>query len=397
MLTIEKLEEGIKEFGTPLYVFDLDEAERVLRELRKDTVGSARFCFAMKANPFLAGKMSALADRIEVCSAGEFEICGTLGIAPEKILISGVLKEERDLERILFSLRGQALYSVESPMQFLHFLRWGALHREKLRIFLRLTSGNQFGMDRETVRELVLETKKYPFLEIMGIHYFSGTRKKRPEIFREELAGLDRYLRELEAESGLALKELEYGPGIDVPCFEEQKDLREECISGLCRAIREMRWRGRVVLEMGRFLSATSGWYLTGVRDLKSGGGQNYCIVDGGIHQLSYDGQFLGMYRPHMTVSPKREGTGKKEWMVCGSLCTDKDILARGIALPELRIGDVMIFRNAGAYSMTEGMALFLSHALPKVALYQQAKGWRLVRGEQPTWIWNTEVPEANR
>ena len=93
MMTIEQLEYGIVNYGTPLYVFDLDKIARTVANLRKKTDGVAQLCFAMKANPFLTKQMASLTDRIEVCSVGEYMICRELQISPEKLLISGVLKE----------------------------------------------------------------------------------------------------------------------------------------------------------------------------------------------------------------------------------------------------------------------------------------------------------------
>ena len=64
----------------------------------------------------------------------------------------------------------------------------------------------------------------------------------------------------------------------------------------------------------------------------------------------------------------KEEKTQKKEeWTICGSLCTANDILVKQYPLSEVKIGDVLLFERTGAYSMSEGMALFLSRELPAV------------------------------
>ena len=88
-MTIDELEYGIVNYGTPLYVFDLDEITETVSRLRKKTDGTAQICFAMKANPFLVRQMAELTDRIEVCSMGEYEICRELQIPSRKMLISG--------------------------------------------------------------------------------------------------------------------------------------------------------------------------------------------------------------------------------------------------------------------------------------------------------------------
>ena len=396
MMTMGELEYAIANYGTPLYVFDMDETAKTIAEFRKKTNGIAEICFAMKANPFLAGQMAELADRIEVCSMGEYEICRKLMIPPEKMLISGVLKEQRNLERIMYELRDSCRYSVESVNQFYCIAKWCQTHKQTLRIYLRMTSGNQFGMDEKTLKELICAGSAYPFVKIAGIHFFSGTQKRSADIFRKELRRLDELCCEIKEVYGLEIPELEYGPGLKMPYFEGQPDTRAEDTDSLCRAIGEMNWKGRVTLEMGRYLVAPAGYYLTAVKDLKTSDQNNYCIVDGGIHQIHYDGQIKGMYPPCLRVSPRRDIEYGKEWTICGSLCTDNDVLVRKIHMQELKIGDVLIFQRAGAYGMTEGMALFLSHSLPKVALYSRRKGWRLAREEQETFLWNMEVKHGN-
>ena len=80
---------------------------------------------------------------------------------------------------------------------------------------------------------------------------------------------------------------------------------------------------------MGRALTASCGYYLTSVKDIKQNNGRNYCIVDGGIHQIQYDGQIRGMYTPEVQIIGEQEET--KEWTVCGSLCTTNDILIQNM------------------------------------------------------------------
>ena len=47
------------------------------------------------------------------------------------------------------------------------------------------------------------------------------------------------------------------------------------------------------------------------------------------------------------------------------------------------------MFERAGAYSAMEGMALFLSHALPKVVSYSKESGWELLRARKETYPMN--------
>ena len=59
----------------------------------------------------------------------------------------------------------------------------------------------------------------------------------------------------------------------------------------------------------------------------------------------------------------------EKEWGICGSLCSTNDIEIRAFDGKGLSINDLLVFNNIGAYSITEGIYLFLSRTMPKVLL----------------------------
>ncbi|MEY8495636.1 alanine racemase [Lachnospiraceae bacterium 29-91] len=395
-MIMDHLEYCIIKYGTPSYLFDIDKMKDTVGKFREALGGKAGLCFAMKANPFLTKQMETQADRLEVCSMGEFRICKKQGIAPEKLLISGVLKEKEDVYEILDTYGGRCTYTIESLDQYQSFADWCGRKEKPVPVYLRLTSGNQFGMDEETIYNIIKIRDMCPYLNILGIHYFSGTQKKHAGKIKEELDYLDQFLRKMEERTGFQLEQLEYGPGLSVPYFRGQEDHRDSDLNELVRAVEGMEWKGSVMLEMGRALAADCGYYLTSVKDIKQSNGRRYCIVDGGIHHLNYDGQIRGMYEPVFRVWPEKQFlTPRQEqnfqWTVCGSLCTVNDVLMQKAQIRNLKAGNVLIFERAGAYAMTEGMALFLSHELPKVLLYSREMGWNPVRERIQTYHWNTE------
>ena len=131
----------------------------------------------------------------------------------------------------------------------------------------------------------------------------------------------------------------------------------------------------KTTVEMGRYFAAECGFYLTAVNDTKLIKKQRIAVLDGGIHQLSYSGGAMGMFTPRFElIKADGEARERNEWMLCGSLCTTSDILVRSCETEELRESDILVFKNAGAYCMTEGLSLFLSRDLPRVALYKDGQ-----------------------
>ena len=179
----EMLFNAAKKYGTPLYVFDLDILKEQTDRIRAGFGPGISLCYAMKANPFLTGYMAQWADRIEVCSMGEFRICRRLQVPLEKLFISGVMKKRDDIREILSYCGNKCAYTVESPLHFQYFAEWSEEHPEDgvLRLYPRLTSGNQFGMDEDTVLEILKKAKELPGIEAEGIHYFLRNTKEEFE------------------------------------------------------------------------------------------------------------------------------------------------------------------------------------------------------------------------
>ena len=77
---------------------------------------------------------------------------------------------------------------------------------------------------------------------------------------------------------------------------------------------------------------------------------------------------------------------------MCGALCTVSDVLAKMLPLYTPCTGDLLVFENAGAYSITEGIYLFLSRALPGVVFWSEKEGLRLARDIVETSLLNGET-----
>ena len=140
----------------------------------------------------------------------------------------------------------------------------------------------------------------------------------------------------------------------------------------------------QVVLELGRSIAASCGTYLTRIVDMKTNKKQKYLVVDGGIHQLVYYGQTMAMKHPMIRKWKADERMETEDCAICGSLCTVNDILVKQYPLADPRIGDVLLFEKAGAYSMAEGIAMFLSRELPAVYLLDTDKKLKQVRAQIP-------------
>lgn len=394
---------------TPYYVFDTDEFAKRAAMIRAalDCKGGRRIplCFSIKANPFLLHRLPAGLDHVEVCSPGELEICIALGVKPESIIYSGVMKEKCDIERAVSygagiltceSIRHAALISEV----MLECIQEGAHEAEfaetKAQVILRLTSGNQFGMSLEDIEYIISHPDEFKGITVIGIHYYSGTQKSLRKI-NKDLEKIKSALTMLKEKYSFEPQLVEYGPGLCVEYFEDDwQEKEKQSLDEAAEALREFAKEYPLGIEMGRFLAASCGKYYTQVKDLKSTGDANYAILDGGIHHLNYFGQRMAMQVPPIRVYGGEESENEEkpgveltqmpdaDYTLCGSLCTVADVLVREVKLKKLELGDVLEFGHCGAYSVTEAPALFLSRQLPAIYAYSKECGYECLREHIP-------------
>ena len=252
-------------------------------------------------------------------------------------------------------------------------------------LLLRVTDikgGSQFGMSEEAVFDLIRRRDEYQGVEIVGLHYFTGTAKRKAKPIEKECDYLIALTARIKAELGFTVKRIEYGTGLAVDYFSDNADAEEEeRLASVAPKLKELAEAAELTVEMGRFFAAPCGYYLTKVVDVKTNFDINYAIVDGGMNQLKYNGQLQGMQIPEILHLKDSEPEGEEQpWTLCGSICTTADVLARNAVFTDLEIGDVLVFCRTGAYSCMEGISTFLSRELPVIAEYSEKEGLRILR-----------------
>ena len=379
----------ISEVGTPFYVFDIDVLIERIDYLKSMMPENVHLCYAMKANPFVVKEMDGVIEKYEICSYGEWNIAKKLGVNDSKMVISGVYKDEISMEDILNNYKNGEVFTIESLNQLELLNKLTKEKKKVINIILRLTSGNQFGMCEEEIIEILENRAKYEYLNIMGIQYFSGTQKKLSKRIIKELEYVDEFVLNLKNNLGFVVEELEFGPGFPVVYFEAEQDFDEQTyLMEIADKIKNMKYQGHITMELGRSIVASCGSYYTKVVDKKINKEGNFAILDGGMNHLVYYGQMMAMKKPMLDIIPKREDKILENWNLVGALCTINDLIVKQLPVSNLEIGDIFVFKNTGAYSMTEGISLFLSRDLPKVVFVQGGE-MKIVRENINTYKFN--------
>lgn len=365
---------------TPFYAISRAAVTARVAALRAALPPAVRLHYAMKANPMpaLVAHLVRLTDGIDVASAGEMQQALDVGGQPAHMSFAGPGKRPGEVAQAIAA--GVAL-NLESEREYETALDAAAALGIAPRLAIRInpafelrSSGMQmgggprpFGIDEERVPAL-LARMHADGIRPVGLHVYAGSQNLDAQaIIGAQRSSVDLALRFAD---GLAapLEWLNVGGGFGVPYFPGDAPLAVEQIGAALAPLCEQaaaRGLGALVVELGRYLVAEAGVYVSRVTDRKTSRGRTYLVVDGGLHHnLAASGNFGQVLRKNYPVAiGNRLGSERTESQtVVGPLCTPLDILADRMELAPAEPGDLVVVFMAGAYGPSASPARFLSH-----------------------------------
>ena len=367
---------------TPFYAYDRAALRARVASLRDTLPAGIKLHYAMKANPMPAvvGFMAGLVDGIDVASAGELKVALDAGADPLEVSFAGPGKRRAELRQAVAS---RVLINIESPREVVELSALSAELGLPARVAVRVNpdfelkgSGmkmgggpKQFGVDVEQMPEL-LSSVRSAGLAFEGFHLFAGSQNLRPEsICEAQQKSFELALRLAEHEPA-PVRFLNLGGGFGVPYFpgEQRLDLRPiaDNLGHLLERVQREMPQASLVIELGRYLVAEAGLYVTRVVDRKISRGQVFLVTDGGLnHHLAASGNFGQVVRKNypVTIGNRLGSKETEQASVVGPLCTPLDLLADRMQLPVAQVDDLVVVFQSGAYGASASPQAFLGHA----------------------------------
>jgi diaminopimelate decarboxylase len=355
--------ELVREFGSPLYVYN----EKILRERcreLKQLVSYPKFKpnYSVKANSNLHLLKIALEEGMnaDAMSPGEIYVLLEAGFKKENILY---ISNNVSAEEMRFAIDNDILVSIDSLSQLELFGRInrggklsirfnagvGAGHHDKV-----VTAGKKtkFGINIEKKEEVKEILNKYD-LKLVGINQHIGSLFMDGSKYVESV----HYLLNLAKE----FKDLEFidmGGGFGIPYNKQTGEARLD-LKALGQQLDKVlfdfgREYGRELtfkIEPGRYVVAECGAIIGTVHAVKENYATTFVGTDVGFNVLARP----VMYDSHhdIEVYSDTPAIETKEVTVVGNICESGDILAKDRVLPLVKEGDLVGIMDAGAYGFS--------------------------------------------
>ena len=185
MIDAKKIQQFAKELDSPCYLFDVDMFDERVKKVKDAFGDKVDICFSIKANPFLIPYLTDDFEKIEVCSPGELTICEKTSVDMSRVIFSGVNKTKQDVKRAAADKVGT--FTAESLLH-VDLINETALENGCVYdVLLRVADSTQFGMDKETIFDIIDRRDEYNGINIVGLHYFTGTSKRKAKAILKEL------------------------------------------------------------------------------------------------------------------------------------------------------------------------------------------------------------------
>jgi diaminopimelate decarboxylase len=376
--------------GTPVFVYSANAMRGQAQTLRAalSSLDDPLIAYAVKANPNIA-VLSTLAREglgADVVSGGEYDRARAAGIAPDRIVFSGVGKTADEMRRALAG--GLAQFNLESfseaEMLSEVALSMGRTAPVAFRVNPDVDAGshkkistgaahNKFGIPIDETLAACAALRNLPGLELKGLAVHIGSQLTSLAPLEAAIAKLGAMIAELRSH-GHAVQTADLGGGLGIqydPALPPPPSPQDygAMVTRLTRG-----WNVRLIFEPGRLIVGNAGVLLTEVIRIKSGPKCPFVVVDAAMNDLVRP-TLYDAWHEIGAVAPKGDEMIAD---VVGPVCESGDIFAVARRTDRVGPGDLMAIRTAGAYAAAMAGTYNSRPLVPEVLV--DGPDWAVVR-----------------
>lgn len=386
------------EFGNPVYVYDAAKIASQYQRLTAafSSIGDLRINYATKAlsNVSILKLMRQLGSGLDTVSIQEVQLGLAAGFEPQAIIYTPNGVSLKEIETV-------AQMGVQINIDNLSLLeQFGARHPKTpvcIRINPHVMAGgnsnisvghidSKFGISIHQIPHL-LRVVENTAMNINGIHMHTGSDILDIEVFlhaAEILFDTANHFKNLEF--------LDFGSGFKVPYHENDietniEELGEKLSKRFKAFCKEYGSDLQLVFEPGKFLVSLAGHFVTQVNVVKQTTSRVFAQVDSGFNHLIRP----MLYGSHHHIENLSNPNGKvRFYSVVGYIC-ETDTFGTNRKITEITEGDLLVFRNCGAYCFSMA-SNYNSRYRPAEVLWYEGKAHLIRKRETFDDIMHNQV-----
>jgi diaminopimelate decarboxylase len=367
--------ELVERFGSPLFVFSERRLINRFRELEQAFArrySPLRIAWSYKTNYLQAicrvfHREGAFA---EVVSPFEYDKAIACGVSSEHIHFNGPFKPDDVLAR---AVKGGTMLHIDNLDEIGRIDRAAAGTGRRARVAVRVNqaidgvqSWSRFGLNLESgqAQEAIEMVLASGHLDLVGLHTHIGTFILEPRAYTVAATKMAQLANDLLRKHGLRLSFIDLGGGFASPNTLKGQYLDGEQASpsfaryadAICEGLSELEYppdqMPALVLETGRALVDDAGTLVSTVHATKRlPDGRRALVLDAGVNLL-----FTSFWYRHDVAIAQDVSGAAEPTVLYGPLCMNIDVMRDSVSLPPLQAGDRLLFRNVGAYNVTQWM-----------------------------------------
>jgi len=345
------------EYGNPVYVYDSEKIASQYQRLINafSSVGDLRINYATKAlsNISILKLMKQLDSGLDTVSIQEVQLGLAAGFEPQAIIYTPNGVSLKEIEAV-------AKMGVQINIDNLSLLEQFGTRHPKTPVCIRINphvmaGGNsnisvghidsKFGISIHQIPHL-LRIVENTAMNINGIHMHTGSDILDIDVFlhaAEILFDTAKHFKNLEF--------LDFGSGFKVPYHENDietniEELGEKLSKRFIAFCQEYGSDLQLIFEPGKYLVSQAGHFVTQVNVVKQTTSTVFAQVDSGFNHLIRP----MLYGSHHHIENLSDPNGKERfYSVVGYIC-ETDTFGSNRKIAEITEGDLLVFRNSGAY-----------------------------------------------
>ena len=349
---------------TPFYYYDSALLRQTLRAIN-DEVGRhdnwhVHYAVKANANPKVLNIIREAGLGVDCVSGGEIETVLNAGFSASKIVFAGVGKSDWEINIGLDA--GIFCFNVESIPELEVINELAAARGKVANVAFRLnpnvgahthaniTTGlaeNKFGIAMADMVSIIEHARELKNVSVAGLHFHIGSQILDMGDFDALCNRINDLQDELDRHH-IRLTHINVGGGLGVDYQHPNRVAMPDFKAYFDTYARKLKLRQGQTLhfELGRAVVAQCGSLITRTLYVKEGAFKKFAIVDAGFTDLIRPALYQAYHKIENITSDMPNST----YDVVGPICESTDVFAKAIDLNEVKRGDLLAIRSAGAY-----------------------------------------------